>query len=253
MEKKILNAYYNLINEYLSLINQSTIIKNANNHNFLTYIGLNSIFYIFKIILINTNDLEKALLNSQKGYFFYLEYIEQIKNSNILHHLNNIDAIKFIYNKTMNHIFKPELKNDDVKDSVVVEEFKVLPKIIDFSEYKNYEKRINILLNWENHDFLLENRIEISKKFLLNYLSIENDYSYLFDYLEIIIEKTKMDYENYCKFLDEFYKSISKLIKQKKMPNKSDLETICMSKYYLNNDKPEEIVMSKFVKSLFIV
>lgn len=253
MEKKIVNAYYNLINEYLSLINQSTIIKNTNHHNFLTYIGLNSILYIFKIILMNTNDLEKALLNAQKGYFYYLEYIEQIKNSNVLHNLNNIDAIKFIYNKTLNLIFKPEPERQDVNEVIQVEEFKVLPKNLDFSEYKNYEKRINILLNWENHDFLLENRIEISKKFLLNYLSIENTYFYLFDYLEIIIEKTKMDYEKYSTFLGEFYKSISKLIKQKKIPNKSDLETICMSKYYLNNDKSDEIDMAKFAKGLFIV
>jgi len=253
MEKKIVNAYYNLINEYLSLINQSTIIKSTNHHNFLTYIGLNSILYIFKIILMNTNDLEKALLNAQKGYFYYLEYIEQIKNSNILHNLNNIDAIKFIYNKTLNPIFKPEPERQDVNEVIQVEEFKVLPKNLDFSEYKNYEKRINILLNWENHDFLLENRIEISKKFLLNYLSIENIHSYLFDYLEIIIEKTKMDYEKYSTFLGEFYKLVSKLIKQKKMPNKSDLETIFMSRYYLNNDKSEEIDMAKFAKGLFVV
>lgn len=202
---------------------------------------------------MNTNDLEKALLNAQKGYFYYLEYIEQIKNSNILHNLNNIDAIKFIYNKTLNPIFKPEPERQDVNEVIQVEEFKVLPKNLDFSEYKNYEKRINILLNWENHDFLLENRIEISKKFLLNYLSIENIHSYLFDYLEIIIEKTKMDYEKYSTFLGEFYKLVSKLIKQKKMPNKSDLETIFMSRYYLNNDKSEEIDMAKFAKGLFVV
>ena len=211
MEKKILNIYFNLINEYLSLINQSNIIKNTNNCNFLTYIGLNSILYIFKIILLNTNDIEKAFLNSQKGYFYYLEYIEQIKNSNILHNLNNIDAIKFIYNKTLNNISIVETTNGEVARNS------------DFSEYKNYEKRINILLNWENHDFHLENRIEITKIFLLNYLSIENTYSYLFDYLEIIIEKRKMNYENYYEFLGEFYKTVSKLIKQKRILNKSDL------------------------------
>jgi len=238
MEKKILNIYFNLINEYLSLINQSNIIKNTNNCNFLTYIGLNSILYIFKIILLNTNDIEKAFLNSQKGYFYYLEYIEQIKNSNILHNLNNIDAIKFIYNKTLNNISIVETTNGEVVRNS------------DFSEYKNYEKRINILLNWENHDFHLENRIEITKIFLLNYLSIENTYSYLFDYLEIIIEKRKMNYENYYEFLGEFYKTVSKLIKQKRILNKSDLETIFMSKFYLNSNL-EEINMTKFVKSLF--
>jgi len=238
MEKKILNIYFNLINEYLSLINQSNIIKNTNNCNFLTYIGLNSILYIFKIILLNTNDIEKAFLNSQKGYFYYLEYIEQIKNSNILHNLNNIDAIKFIYNKTLNNISIVETTNGEVVRNS------------DFSEYKNYEKRINILLNWENHDFHLENRIEITKIFLLNYLSIENTYFYLFDYLEIIIEKRKMNYENYYEFLGEFYKTVSKLIKQKRILNKSDLETIFMSKFYLNSNL-EEINMTKFVKSLF--
>lgn len=223
MEKKIIIKYTNLINEYFSSVSQSNLLKTTKNHTFLTYIGLNSILYIFKILLNTTNNVEKAFLDSQKGYYYYLEYIEQIKNSNVLHNLNNIDAIKFIYNKALN----PENQKEEQPTQT--------PKI-NMIEYKNQEKKVNVLLNWENLEFTLENRIDISKKYLLNYLLIDNSFHYLFDYLEIIIEKTNMNFEKYFEFLGEFYKQVLKLIKQKKIPTKSEMEDIWLNNFYVNKD-----------------
>jgi len=243
MEKKILVAYTNIIIEYLSAVGQSNILKNTKHHNYLTYIGLNSILYIFKLVLLNTNDLQNATHNSQKGFYYYLEFMEQIKDTNISYNMNNIDAIKFIYNKTLNDIF---IKKEET----------LLEKIPNSEEYKNQEKKINILLQWENMEMSLENRIELSKKYILQYLLIDSSFSYFFDYLERIIEKTKMDFETYCHFLSEFYICLSKMIKNKKVLDQSSIEYNYFFHFHIDTQIYDTFIkeknMNKFVRSLFL-
>jgi hypothetical protein len=237
MEKKNLHTYSKLIKEYLQCINDSIIIKNSKPPHFLTYIGLNVVLFIFKIILIKTGDQQKAFLDSQKAYFYYLEYIEQIKNSNIIHNLCNLDAIKFVYNKSLTHILTYiDESSIETNESVLAVDHETLEKDL----YKSFEKRVNVLFCWENRKITLENRIEISKKHLVNYLSIEEEYSYIFDYLETIIEKMNMDFQRYDEFCSVFYQSLVKRIKSKKIPTASEMEDICMTHFLMRNDEEYE-------------
>ena len=101
----IITKYILLLNEYMQHMVKSELLKNINNSDYIIFVGLHSIIHIFKISFINTNNINTTYYNCQKGYFCYLEYIEQINKSNLIHSLNIIDSITFIYKNSLNDIF----------------------------------------------------------------------------------------------------------------------------------------------------
>jgi hypothetical protein len=192
MESKINEKILNLIVEYLNATQDIETIRKSKNKNYLIFIGLNSVLHIFKLILFKTNDVKLAYIQSQKGYYFFIEYIEQIENLDLSYNLNNIDAIKFMYSKTLN--------NDDP----------ILPDVFlnyTLTDFQKTQKTIFILLQLENNYFTTENRINIIKVHLLNYLQ----YSTIFiDGLNDLMEKIEMDITTYFLFLQKYAKSIEK-------------------------------------------
>lgn len=100
----IITKYILLLNEYMQHMVKSEILKNTNNSEYIIYIGLHSIIHIFKIVLTNTKNIDITYYTCQKAYFCYLEYIEQINKSNLIHSLNVTDSITFIYKNSLNNI-----------------------------------------------------------------------------------------------------------------------------------------------------
>jgi hypothetical protein len=95
----------------MRLIAEKINIKNKQYYVFIFERGIETLIHIFSMIFYYTKNLELTFYHSQKAYYFYVEFIEQISDDNITFlQLSSRDALMFVYKKT---IF--ELNNDRKK------------------------------------------------------------------------------------------------------------------------------------------
>jgi hypothetical protein len=109
--QEILTKFVEVIIEYMRLISEKINIKNKQYYIFIFERGIETLIHIFSMIFYYTKNLELTFYHSQKAYYFYVEFIEQISDDNITFlQLSSRDALMFVYKKT---IF--ELNNDRKK------------------------------------------------------------------------------------------------------------------------------------------
>jgi hypothetical protein len=225
----IVEQYSNIVNEYFEHICSSEIIKNISNSDVIIKTGLDTITHIFKINLVTRKSIEIASFYSQKAYYCYLEYIEQIHKNNMTQDLNTIDALLFLYNKTLS-------KEDDVSilnvNAGIIQDNDI--KIIDHI-LCNISTITNFLLNWDNNMLSMENRVVICKDMLLKYLHLFYNIGLtnLIEYFLILNEKIKMSYSDYYAFLDELYKKMKKM---KKIPTSHEMREHFLYNIYNEDD-----------------
>ena len=65
-----INAYVEIIIEYLDEMNNSEFMNAQSNKRFLIYTGFRAITHIFQISYINSNDLNAAFYNSRNAFWF---------------------------------------------------------------------------------------------------------------------------------------------------------------------------------------
>jgi hypothetical protein len=132
----ILNKYILLITDYIRLITEKIYIKKMQYYKFIFIRGLDTITTVFKILLLFTKNIDVTYYHSQKAFYFYVEFIEQISNDqNTFLNLSSREACMFVYKKTIFEI------NNDIKKNM--------------NENNEEEKRIFSLL--DNHLSLYKN------------------------------------------------------------------------------------------------
>lgn len=93
--------YVTLINDFLNYAcnNLNTDNTEILKHNIQK--GIQALTHIFKIILIKSNDINCTIDVTQKCFFYYVEFVTQIANSNDHIQLSLNDAIIFLYKKSI--------------------------------------------------------------------------------------------------------------------------------------------------------
>jgi len=255
----IVKKFTNVIIEYLHLINKSEIIQNVHNSKYVIYIGLNTIIHVFKIILLSTKNIDLAHYYSQKSYYCYLEYIEQIHKTNMMHNLNNSDAVMFVYNKTIidiynnnessliSNIINLNLNNENVViNNYEIEE--ILENILQITK---------IILYWENTDFTVKDFTVIANTFLLKYLLVSSpDIIPIYKYIEILQEKIKViSFDKYIEILTATFKKIKVIIKSNHYPSNNDINETSIQLFIINYNNTLSYFQSKttdqFIQLLF--
>lgn len=98
---KLFIKYVTLINDFLNYsfnnLNNDSIPIFKNN----IQKGIQAITHIFKIVLIKSNDINQTIDITQKCFFYYVEFVTQIENSNDHIQLSLNDAIIFLYKKSI--------------------------------------------------------------------------------------------------------------------------------------------------------
>jgi hypothetical protein len=258
---RIIEKYYIVVQQYFILMNDSVIINQLGNINNILQIGLNAITHIFKINLFFYKNIDIAFYYSQKAYYCYLEYIEQINIKCITDDLNIKDAILFIYNKTLSreditnlNIHEvSSLENSEVSENVLlhIENFDIIEGI-----FPVINDVVYYILNFDNTTLSLMNRMNLCEKYLLNYLIffISNAHnmntSKLFEYLKILNEKKEYSYDTYCLFLQELLVYISNA-----KNNNKEVNEMYFLEYFNNNSKLTEYSkneMKVLINHLFI-
>lgn len=101
---KCIDRYYNVLVQFTLFINTNLNISNTKKY-FIYEKGLTLVNTIYSQIILYTKNIDLAYYNSQKSYYFFIEYInqiEQIENKTLELTIN--DAIFFVYKKTIFNI-----------------------------------------------------------------------------------------------------------------------------------------------------
>lgn len=225
--------YTILIYEYIHIMHTSEIISELENQTAVIQIGMQSITHIYKLAFFLSKQISTAVCHSQKGMYCYLEYIEQMNKTNMLHNLDNTDAVVFIYNKTLTEIYGQNPSTN------------MMTNILSISENDNYKgpdfikcnkaletmsQISNTLLWFSNEQITTENRLKIIETHLHPFISIFVEYSLdvLFPFFESVQTKlAPMNYEDYLFFLKYFTKQIKSALKHQQIPTKETVSEAC--------------------------
>ena len=231
---KVLTKYASTIKEYFNLMNQSDIIKNLANPNNSLYIGMNSIHRVFEYVLIKTNNIDNAYFYSQKSYYYYLEYLEQINKAELVNSLNHIDAILFIYKKTIFDFYNGEHNDNNImnmmslNDDMQHHEMNIREL---FNKISNFTKTIFF---WENCHISFENRIKICDDYLQRYLIKFDSIDLTTSYLDIIQQKIDLKFSKYDDLLNEMLIKVEKTRKPEHLEESEKNERFLI-KFYVED------------------
>jgi len=118
---EIMDKYVALISEYYAFIGEKKNITHKKQYAYLLARGLDTITHVFTMILFYTKNLELTYYHSQKSFYFYVEFIEQILDvQHTFLHLSSRDASIFVYKKTIYEInpeFRKEVENTHQNES----------------------------------------------------------------------------------------------------------------------------------------
>jgi hypothetical protein len=150
--QEILAKFVSVIIEYMRFISEKITMKNKPYYKFIFERGIETLLHVFSFILYYTKNLELTFYHTQKAYYFYIEFIEQISDENVTFlQLSSRDAIMFVYKKTIfdiNNEYKKAIKEptaDEKNILVIFDSYTYIYKnivqfIINHSDFK-YDKK----------------------------------------------------------------------------------------------------------------
>lgn len=150
-----INTYITIINQYLLYCCENLFLQN-NNNVYIILKGIECITNIFNFLLLYTKNIELVIYHCQQSYFYYIEFIEQIRNEkNSYLKLSIKDAVLFVYRKT---IFKLETKNKnktlETQENLFFDDiFKTCREIFKILEYLLHNINTNIN-NYSNNEYI---------------------------------------------------------------------------------------------------
>jgi hypothetical protein len=100
--KLYFEKYVDIINQFLLYSNDHITINDQHKYKFVIMKGMEILNNVFNIILLYTKNIDTTYFHSQKAYYYYSQFINQIGDeSNSFLKLNSRDALFFVYRKTV--------------------------------------------------------------------------------------------------------------------------------------------------------
>ena len=153
-ESFLITNFIKLLDIYHLLFKKNIMTKKLNYVNFIYYQGLKALKHIFIFLLHHTKNLKFTYYHCEKGIYYFTEFISQIENENSFLKLSSIDAIIFVYKKTIYNVNKKISKNTRVPSVEKINSvINLLLKIISMKNY--YLLKENLI--FENITTLCEN------------------------------------------------------------------------------------------------
>uniref|UniRef100_A0A6C0JGX7 Uncharacterized protein n=1 Tax=viral metagenome TaxID=1070528 RepID=A0A6C0JGX7_9ZZZZ len=250
----IIDKYVSVINEYMELIAESKYMNETSTLASSMYIGMNSLHRVFEYVILKTKNIEKACHYSKKTFYYYLEYMEQINSSNLCQNLNHMDAVLFVYRKTIFDLYdgEPEDSYNTMTNIIVSNEESILMDDVECRAFfTNISKFVNTLFYWENESLTFSERKELCATFLLPFLQQVNILDKTTRYLDFIQKKEKLLIGLYTKLLKEILESIGKRKKTRSNDfDTSDYLQKCFVEFDLFHEKLTSGNMSDLVNWL---
>ena len=236
---EILTKITKVLIEYMRLISEKNNIKNKQYYIFIFERGIETLIHIFSMIFYYTKNLELSFYHTQKAYYFYIEFIEQISDDTITFlQLSSRDALMFVYKKTIFEI------NNDIKKKCIplTKDEQIIISYID-DNMPIYKKLVSFML--AHKDFKYENKLEyiniccdkIQELTIILNRSNKKESIYLFiNLLENKNLKTPILICQFFKLLEEFIIKSKVQINKKANKEKNLINKIhdCSTNNYIN-------------------
>lgn len=120
----ILTKFVSVNIEYMRFISEKITMKNKPYYKFIFERGIETLIHVFSIIFYYTKNLELTFYHTQKAYYFYIEFIEQISDDNVTFlQLSSRDAIMFVYKKTIfdiNNEYRKNFKEPSIEEKNIL-------------------------------------------------------------------------------------------------------------------------------------
>lgn len=212
--EEILTKIEKIIVDYTMLYIERIRINNRSEWNYIFQKGLETITNSFKLIYYYTKNINLTCYNCQKSYYVYIEYIEQINNSNVSYlKLTPTDAVICAYKQNIykfNDKYREKMMPPDENDAHLLDRVDNIA-----NTYKNmmsYIVHTTELSKLFNNDFIKE--IMDEYKTIKNEITNETNIDMINAFVVVIIEKNVINRE-FINLISEFLKKI----KQKKYKN----------------------------------
>lgn len=242
----VINKYLDIVNEYITFAISNIHIQKNNYFKYVIIKGIETIQYVFIMLLLYTKNLDLVHQHCCKAFYYYVEFIGQVgDDSHVFLRLTSKDAILFVYKKTIFEI------NDSFKrtfDSPVDDEKKLFDNISTFIDLfnsclfasfnicdtKNSADRNNIYVDCCNT--LIKSFIKLSN---CEQHYLHNNIKSL-EYFNTIVIQTTDNHTLYIQTISYFIKKICKTA--------IDPESVIKNKFITNiNDEN----MTKNISTLF--
>lgn len=241
----IIDKYVVLVYEYLHIMNTSDILKSLDHLPLILQIGLSSITHIYKIAFLLSRNVATSVCHCQKGMYCYLEYIEQMHKTNMMHTLDNVDAVAFIYEKTVAEIYGVSGSTPFANIISIAEmncaqgnDMIRCSKALDL-----LSKMIHVMLWLDNASITNADRMELveTRLHLICTLFVEYSLDPLLVWIESIQEKlAPFSKQEYFDLLDSLVKHVKRAVKSQQVPTKSAINDACLFIHAYYHDKPME-------------
>ena len=155
--KDVVDKYLEVIMDYIKYIFENIKIKKTNFSKYIMIRGLDTITHVFRFLLLYTKNLNMTYYNTQKAFYYYVEFIDQISEEEISYlKLNSNDAILYVYKKTIYQLNETYHKNIDVLTKNEKTIFELLNEYI-------YVFKYNIVEFIYDNDWTSDNDVKINK------------------------------------------------------------------------------------------
>lgn len=217
---EILTKFVEVIIEYMRFISEKIMMKNKPYYRFIFERGIETLIHVFSVIFYYTKNLQLTFYHTQKAYYFYTEFIEQISDDNVTFlQLSSRDAILFVYKKTIFDLNNEYRKNIQEPTS---EEKNILATVDTYTDI--YKSIVLFIINHKGFNYETKNdyintscdAIEFISE-TLNKNKIKPNYIECVHLFITLLEDKKLEIFDFFKVLDEF---IKKIISKKKFDEK---------------------------------
>jgi hypothetical protein len=227
---EIKNSFVSSIEEYLIYSFNKIDLTNNNLKHIIN--GLNTIIHVFIVLFYYTKNLELTCYHVKQSYMYYMDFIEQKNGENSFQNLTYIDAITFVYRKTIyeiNNIYKLSL-NTSISDKRVFSQLEchkdvynnMLVFIMEQSDF--HLNKTTYLMQWSftmkkiNELNLNEDEINNIHLFIILLkthniiLSVDDQFKYIIIFCERFkLTKNKLVFEN--KLINDLkYNNVNEII-----------------------------------------
>jgi len=98
----VINKYLDIVNEYIVVAISNIHIQKNNYFKYVIIKGIETIQYVFIMLLLYTKNLDLVYYHCCKAFYYYIEFIGQVgDDSHVFLRLTSKDAILFVYKKTI--------------------------------------------------------------------------------------------------------------------------------------------------------
>jgi hypothetical protein len=210
---EILNKFVSIMIEYMQFITDKITIKNKLHYKFIFQRGIEMLTHIFTIIFYYTKNLELTVYHTQKAFYFYIEFIEQISDdNNTFLQLSSRDAIMFVYKKTIfdiNNEYKKKMNdhsNEEKNILTVIETYIHIYKSIIQFIINNLDFNYNIKTEYINNS--CNSLLHISEN--LNKNKLKKGLLNCIQLFIVFLSDNQIDINSFFSLLDNFENKLCK-------------------------------------------